>query len=309
MEINQLLTQFLEYLEIEKNRSQKTIKNYEHYLRRFMDWSKISSPENINSDIIRNYRIYLNRLADTQNKTLKKITQNYHLIALRAFLKYLSRRDIKAYSAEKIELIKTAERQVGFLETQELKQLLDIKGKSLPNLRDKSMLELFFSTGMRVSELVGLNKNDISLKNGEFSVRGKGGKIRVVFLSDAAKNALKEYLEKRKDIDNALFVRLVKIKNLSKELNANLRLTARSVERIIKKRAIEAGLTKKVTPHTMRHSFATDLLMNGADIRSVQAMLGHSNIATTQIYTHITNKHLKEIHKEFHSSNSKIPNS
>lgn len=301
MEINQLLIQFLEYLEIEKNRSEKTIRNYNHYLTRFIDWAKISSPEKINNDLVRNYRIYLNRLTDSQNKTLKKITQNYHLIALRAFLKYLSRRDIKAFSAEKIELIKTAERQVAFLEAQELKQLLDIKGKSLPNLRDKSILELFFSTGMRVSELVNLNRNDISLKNGEFSVRGKGGKIRVVFLSESAKTALKEYLEKRKDIDNALFIRLVKTKNLSKEINADLRITARSIERIIKKRAIEAGLTKKVTPHTMRHSFATDLLMNGADIRSVQAMLGHSNISTTQIYTHVTNKHLKEIHKEFHS--------
>ncbi len=308
MEINQLLAQFLEYLEIEKNRSEKTIRNYNHYLTRFIDWAKISSPEKINNDLVRNYRIYLNRLTDPQNKTLKKITQNYHLIALRAFLKYLSRRDIKAFSAEKIELIKTAERQVAFLEAQELKQLLDIKGKSLPNLRDKSMLELFFSTGMRVSELVNLNRNDIGLKNGEFSVRGKGGKIRVVFLSESAKTALKEYLEKRKDIDNALFIRLVKTKNLSKEINANLRITARSIERIIKKRAIEAGLTKKVTPHTMRHSFATDLLMNGADIRSVQAMLGHSNISTTQIYTHVTNKHLKEIHKEFHSCKSKSPN-
>lgn len=301
MEINQLLTQFLEYLEIEKNRSEKTIRNYNHYLIRFIEWAKIPSPEKINNDLVRNYRIYLNRLTDSQNKTLKKITQNYHLIALRAFLKYLSRRDIKAFSAEKIELIKTAERQVAFLETRELKQLLDIKGKALPSLRDKSILELFFSTGMRVSELVNLNRNDISLKNGEFSVRGKGGKIRVVFLSESAKTALKEYLEKRKDIDNALFIRLVKTKNLSKEINADLRITARSVERIIKKRAIEAGLTKKVTPHTMRHSFATDLLMNGADIRSVQAMLGHSNISTTQIYTHVTNKHLKEIHKEFHS--------
>ena len=302
MEINQLLAQFLEYLEIEKNRSQKTINNYAHYLTRFIDWAKISSPDKINNDLVRNYRIYLNRMTDSQNKTLKKITQNYHLIALRAFLKYLSRRDIKAFSAEKIELIKTAERQVAFLDAQELKQLLDIKGNTLSGLRDKSMLELFFSTGMRVSELVNLNKNDISLKNGEFSVRGKGGKIRVVFLSQSAKNALKEYLEKRKDIDNALFVRLVKTENLSKEINADLRLTARSIERIIKKRAIEAGLTKKVTPHTMRHSFATDLLMNGADIRSVQAMLGHSNISTTQIYTHVTNKHLKEIHEEFHSN-------
>ncbi len=306
MEINRLLIEFLEYLEIEKNRSIKTIRNYEHYLKRFIVGANISSPKNIDNEKIRNYRIYLNRIADSRGKTLKKITQNYHLIALRAFLKYLSKRDIKAFSAEKIELAKITERQVAFLDTSELVQLFNIKGRSLLNLRDRSILELFFSTGMRVSELVNLNRGDINLGKGEFSVRGKGGKIRVVFLSDQAKNALKEYLEARKDIDEALFIRFVKEDKLS--VNENLRITARSVERIIKKRAIEAGLTKKVTPHTLRHSFATDLLMNGADIRSVQAMLGHSNISTTQIYTHITNKHLKEIHKEFHSRKQKLSN-
>lgn len=300
MEINQLLIQFLEYLEIEKNRSSKTIKNYDHYLKRFINWTKVSSPKDIDSDTIRNYRIHLNHTTDFFNKPLKKVTQNYHLIAIRSFLKYLAKRDIKTFSAEKIELARTSERQVEFLETQELRQLLDIKSKGITDLRNKSILELLFSTGMRVSELVRLNRNDINLKNGEFGVRGKGDKIRVVFLSESAKNALKEYLSKRGDIDEALFIRLTKDKNLLSDKKKDLRISARSIERIIKKRAIKAGLTKKVTPHTLRHSFATDLLINGADIRSVQAMLGHANIATTQIYTHVTNKHLKEIHQSFH---------
>lgn len=307
MELNQLLIQFLEYLEIEKNRSNKTIRNYDHYLRRFIDWAAIRSPEKINSDLVRNYRLYLNRFRDQQDKPLKKITQAYHLIALRAFLKYLAKLDIKSLTAEKIELGKTAERQVDFLSTFELERLFAITITNMIDLRDKCILELLFSTGMRVSELVALNRTDINFRDGEFSVRGKGGKVRVVFLSDSAKKYLKEYLGKRADIDESLFIRLTKNNRTPVLTNKkdSLRLTVRSIERIIKQRSVEAGITKKVTPHTLRHSFATDLLINGADIRSVQAMLGHSNISTTQVYTHVTNKHLKEIHDTFHGRQMK----
>lgn len=301
--IAKLKTEFLEHLEIEKNRSMLTIRNYDHYLSFFLGWSGINSPEEITIDLIRKFRLYLNRYQNKKGQNLKKITQDYYVIAIRGFLNYLSKRDIRSLASEKIELGKTKERQVEFLRIDEVKRLLEIiNGNKFSDLRDRAILELLFSTGLRVSEISGLNIENVNLKAGEFSVRGKGDTIRLVFISDSAKKALANYMEKRKDLDPAIFVRLKKEKSCgAKNKESTLRLTPRSIQRIVKKRAIKAGIVKKVTPHTLRHSFATDLLINGADIRSVQEMLGHSSITTTQIYTHITNKHLKDIHKKFHS--------
>ena len=305
-----LLKDYLDHLEIEKNRSIKTRVNYERYLKRFLEFSKISKPEQISQDLVRQYRLWLNRqpalpaeaLAKAGSKTLKKNTQNYYLIALRNFLKYLAKRDIKTLSADKIELGKQSERQVIFLENNEVERLLSAPDDpSFKALRDKAILELLFSTGLRVSELCALNRDSINFRSGEFAVRGKGDKIRLVFLSETAKEALKNYLGKRGDVEPALFIR--NIKNFNKA--DNLRLTPRSIERLVKYYAAKAGLTKKITPHSIRHSFATDLLMNGADIRSVQALLGHSNITTTQIYTHITDKQLREVHQAFHGKRRK----
>ena len=298
--IERFLEDYLKYLEVEKNRSIKTMENYRHYLERFLLWAKIQEPKDITADLVREFRLYLNRLKDDSNRGLKKITQNYHVIALRNFLKYLRKRDIETLAPEKIELAKVALREIEFLEETELERLLNApQGGGLSDSRDKAILELLFATGLRVSELCGLNRQSVNLKQDEFSVRGKGDKIRVVFLSETAKNCLKNYLDKRVDVDEALFIRVGKGKNFFQK-NANLRLTSRSVERIIKKYAAKAGIGKKVTPHQLRHQFATDLLRNGADLRSVQTMLGHSSITTTQIYTHITDKQLKEIHKKYH---------
>lgn len=295
-DINNTKREFLEYLEIEKGRSLKTIANYDRYLIRFFDFAKIKSPQEINDENIRSFRLYLNRqFSNNKNQeTLKKKTQNYYLIALRVFLKYLAKRNIKALTPERIELAKVADRSLDLISADELVRLMKAPdGKNLMGLRDKAILELLFSTGLRVSELCSLN-SDIDLKKDEMSIRGKGEKVRVVFLSQEAKDAINDYLKTRKDMNDALFVGLSKNKE-------NKRLTPRSVERIIKHHAIKSGITKKVTPHIIRHSFATDLLQNGADLRSVQMMLGHSNIATTQVYTHITDKQLRDVHKKFHN--------
>ncbi len=299
-----LLKDYLDHLEIEKNRSIKTRVNYERYLKRFLEFSKISKPEQISQDLVRQYRLWLNRqpASAKASASIKKNTQNYYLIALRNFLKYLAKRDIKTLSADKIELGRQSERQVIFLENNEVERLLSAPDDpSFKALRDKAILELLFSTGLRVSELCALNRDSINFRSGEFAVRGKGDKIRLVFLSETAKEALKNYLGKRGDVEPALFIR--NIKNFNKA--DNLRLTPRSIERLVKYYAAKAGLTKKITPHSIRHSFATDLLMNGADIRSVQALLGHSNITTTQIYTHITDKQLREVHQAFHGKRRK----
>ncbi len=306
MNIRQLLVDFLEYLEIERNRSQKTIENYHHYLNRFLDWSGVKTPEGITLDAVRKYRIYLNRFQDEKGKELKKITQNYHIIALRSFIKYLSKRDILVLSAEKIEVGKNPATMVEFLDPPELERLLgSASSKDAKALRDRAILELLFSAGLRVSELTSINRDQVNLKNQEFSVRGKGGKVRIVFISDTAKEALGKYLTKRTDIDPALFVRLPKKGAKETDKKGNLRITQRSIQRIVKYYATKAGIVKDVHPHTLRHSFATDLLANGADIRSVQAMLGHSSITTTQIYTHVTNQGLKDIHKKFHGKRGK----
>ncbi|MDO8590375.1 MAG: tyrosine-type recombinase/integrase [bacterium] len=301
-EIENLKRQFLEYIEIEKGRSLNTVSNYDHYLTKFLVFSKIADPKKITDDLIREYRLWLNRQSTGNNRatgeTLKKKTQNYYLIALRAFLKYLAKRDVKAISPEHIELAKVSERSLDLISGDELTRLLEApQGADLKTLRDRAIMELLFSTGLRVSELCSLSR-DLDLRSDEFSVRGKGDKVRVVFLSEDARRALKQYVDKRTDVDDALFVQVSK----DPATKEDLRLTRRSVERIVKHYAIKAGISKKVTPHVIRHCFATDLLSNGADLRSVQALLGHAHIGTTQIYTHVTDKHLRDIHKKFHNS-------
>ncbi len=300
-ELDKLKREFLEHLEIEKGSSLKTIENYERYLNRFLEFAKISTPKQITDSLVREFRLYLNRQVAGNNRatgeTLKKKTQNYYLIALRSFLKYLAKRRIESLPAECIELAKIPERHLDLISAQELNRLMSAPdGTDIKSLRDRAILYLLFSTGLRVSELCSLTR-DIDFSSDEFSIRGKGSKVRVVFISDDARKAVNEYLKIRKDMDDALFVKVGDEKR-GTEKEA---LTRRSIERIVKYYAIKAGISKKVTPHIIRHCFATDLLSNGADIRSVQIMLGHSNIATTQIYTHITDKQLREVHKKFHS--------
>ncbi|MBI2045928.1 MAG: tyrosine-type recombinase/integrase [Parcubacteria group bacterium] len=297
--IHTLKNEFLEYVEIEKGRSIKTIENYDRYLKRFLSFSQITAPQDITDDVLRRFRLWLNRQLSKEG-TLKKKTQNYYLIALRAFLKYLHKRGIATLPPDRIELAKVSERSIDLISPEELERLMQApKENELASLRDKALLELLFSTGLRVSELCSLSR-DLDISKDEFSVRGKGEKVRVVFLSPSAREALKKYLAKRTDTDDALFVQLGNPTSKLLSSRDSLRLTPRSVERIVKNYAIKAGISKKVTPHIIRHSFATDLLQNGADIRSVQAMLGHANINTTQIYTHVTDKHLRDIHKAFH---------
>jgi len=320
--LEQLKREFLEHVEIEKGNSLKTVNNYDHYLTRFFEFTKVTEPSDINDDKIREFRLYLNRqpgikIKGQQAGTLKKNTQNYHLIALRSFLKYLIKRGITSLSPDRIDLAKIKERSLDLISTDELNRLLnapltlpitDKKFDTQKRLRDKAILELFFSTGLRLSELCSLNR-ELDLSKDEFSIRGKGEKVRVVFLSETAKEAIRAYLKKRKDLDEPMFVQYSKNQGHNSNLEPKTigqtygsnRLTPRSIERIVKYYAIVAGISKKVTPHIIRHSFATDLLSNGADIRSVQIMLGHANIATTQIYTHITDKQLRDVHKKFHS--------
>ncbi len=301
-DLKELKTQFLEYIEIEKGRSVKTVENYDRYLRRFLDYAKVKSPSQITEQMVREFRINLNRSAGVAS-TMKKNTQNYHLIALRAFLKFLRKRDIESLNPERIELAKTSGRDLDLITADELNRIMRApQGDELAALRDRAILELLFSTGLRVSELCGLNQ-DLDLTRDEFSVRGKGEKVRVVFLSESAKKAVAAYIKKRGDMSEALFVSYGKGGNSKgKDLP---RITPRSIERMVKHYAIKAGITRKVTPHVIRHSFATDLLENGADLRSVQALLGHANIATTQVYTHVTDKHLREVHQAFHGKRRK----
>lgn len=300
MNLEVLKRQYLEYLEIEKNRSPKTIENYDRYLKRFFNFLKEKFPalslKLINQETIRQYRLYLNRLA-TPKGNLKKITQNYYIIALRGFLKYLNKIGVGGLPAEKIELSRVTPTEIEIISYEELERLLNApQGDSLRSLRDKAILETLFSTGLRVSELCQLNRDKINLEKGEFSVKGKGNKVRLVFLSPIAREALKKYLAKRTDLEEALFVSISK----SKKPKVIGRITPRTIQRLISYYAKKAGITRRVTPHTLRHLFATDLLQNGADLRAVQMLLGHSNISTTQVYTHLTNKELKEIHQTFH---------
>jgi site-specific recombinase XerD len=305
MKLNPLVTDFLEYQELEKNASQKTIRNYNHYLRRFAEFAGDIEVENIDYDLIRKYRLYLSRYVDPETqKPLKKVTQNYFMISIRSLLRYLAKRDIKSLSAEKIELGEADPSPIKFLSEDDLAKLLKSPDSATKEgLRDKVILELLFSTGLRVSELASLNTDQINLKRREFSVVGKGNKERVVFISDTAASYLDGYLAARTDTYSPLFIRYQGHEDPS-EKGENMRLTTRSIQRIVEKYVKQTGLTIKATPHTLRHSFATDLLANGADLRSVQEMLGHSNIATTQIYTHVTNRQLKEVHKAFHAKTS-----
>jgi site-specific recombinase XerD len=293
-------TDFLEYLEIEQGRSSKTLANYDHYLTRLLDYAGEIKISDIDAELVRKWRLWLNRLGTNTSDELQKSTTNYHLIALRSFLKFCAKRNIPALTADKIELAKTVRKQVTFLNPEELERLFDQPDLDKINgLRDRAILELLFSSGLRVSELVGLDKDHINLKRREFMVRGKGQKDRPIFISPAAADWVQKYLERREDNTKPLFVRYSGSKKV--DLTGNFhRLTARSVQRMVARYALLAGITKHVSPHTLRHSFATDLLMNGADLRSVQAMLGHSNIATTQIYTHVTDPHLKQVHEKFH---------
>ena len=304
--LKDLKQEFLEYIEIERGRSVKTVENYDRYLTRFLDHTKAKSPSDITENVIREFRLWLNRQLASENgkskETLKKKTQNYYLISLRAFLKYCAKRGVKTISPEYIELAKVGDRHLDLITKEELSRLLkSTDGDDLKSLRDKAILETLFSTGLRVSELCSLSR-DIDLSSDELSVRGKGEKIRVVFMSDEAKSAIKKYLNKRPDMDEALFVKISGEERKMKD--ENLGLSTRQIERIIKHYAIKAGISKKVSPHTLRHLFATDLLGNGADLRSVQMLLGHSNISTTQIYTHVTDSELKRVHKQFHNKRS-----
>ncbi len=295
-------TDFLEYLEIEQNRSNKTLENYDHYLTRLVDFAGDIKVSDIDKELVRKWRLWLNRLGTNTSDELSKTTTNYHLIALRSFLKFCAKRDIPTLAADKIELARTKRKQVTFLNQEELARIFEQPDIStLQGLRDRAILELLFSSGLRVSELVGLDRGHINLKRREFMVRGKGQKDRPVFISPEAANWVQKYVDKRTDTTKPLFIRYSGSKQV--DLSGNYhRLTARSIQRMVARYALMAGITKHVSPHTLRHSFATDLLMNGADIRSVQAMLGHSNISTTQIYTHITDPHLKDVHNRFHRS-------
>ena len=315
MTLSELKTQFLEYLEIEKGRALKTVDRYNRYLTFFFRQAKITDPKDITNEKVRDFRIWLNRRPGAKayhlfgeraqaGGNMTKKTQNYYLIALRVFLKFLARRGVTSLPADNIELAKVGERSIDLISLKELRRLLDAPNQEQDperRARDKAIMELLFSTGLRVSELCSLT-TDLDLNLDEFSIRGKGGKVRVVFLSDEAKGAIREYLKLRKDLSEALFVTIDKNRGHGQSLSAKSKgLTSRSIERIIKRYATIAGITHKVTPHTLRHCFATDLLSNGADIRSVQTMLGHSSIITTQIYTHVTDKHLRDIHKKFHN--------
>lgn len=333
--LRELKTEFLEYLEIEKGAALRTLENYDFYLARFLDFveknKRVKNPEDITLDTVREFRLWLNRqIAKKTGETMSKKTQNYHLIALRMFLKYLARRGIQSLSTDQIELAKTGDRSLDLITPVELERLLNApSGNDIKALRDRAILELLFSTGLRVSELCSLPR-EIITNSDEMSVRGKGNKTRVVFISENARAALKKYLAAREDMEEGLFVQITPSNSpLSGRENSprlakggageGLRsknsagrkkrytgkdygsLDRRSVERIVKYYGIKAGISKKVTPHVLRHMFATDLLENGADLRSVQALLGHANIGTTQIYTHVTDKHLRDIHKKYHN--------
>ena len=315
---------YLEYLEIERGRSLKTVENYDRYLTRYLESSGAKKPSDITEESVRSFRLGLNR------QNLAKNTQNYYIIALRTFLKYLLSREMVTLAPNRLELAKTGQRDLDLITSTELGRLLKAPaGFHVKDLRDRAIMELLFSTGLRVSELCALNTDDVDLTSDEFSIRGKGNKVRVVFLSETAKMAIKAYLAKRKDMAEAMFVNISRLptsisnevkagesgtssdrKVISREKNGPVgesesRLTPRSIQRMIKHYAIKAGISRRVTPHVIRHSFATDLLSSGADLRSVQALLGHANITTTQIYTHVTDKQLRDVHKRFHGQSLK----
>lgn len=302
MYMSELIRDYIEHLEVEGGRSSRTAENYTLYLERFAQFTDDIVVGKITAEIIRKYRLWLNRYKNDNGEELSTITQNYHLIALRGFLGYLAKRDIPSLSPEKIELPKINRKQVTFLHYDEITRMLDaIPLDSEVGLRDRAIVELLFSSGLRVSELTALNRDHVNTKRREFMVRGKGQKDRPVFISEAAAQRVKDYLATRFDNLPPLFLSYSR-NNTASTSGDYRRLSVRSVQRIINRYARLAGITKHVSPHTMRHSFATDLLMNGADLRSVQSMLGHSNISTTQVYTHVTDEHLREVHEKFHTN-------
>lgn len=302
MYMSELITDFIEHLEVEGGRALPTLRNYQLYLERFIEFSEDLPVDKITSELVRKYRLWLNRYKNYNGQSLSLMTQNYHLIALRGFLTYLSRRDIASLSADKIILPKTVRQQVTFLHYDEVTKMLEqIDTSDEQGLRDRAIIELLFSSGLRVSELVNLNRDHINLKRREFMVRGKGQKDRPVFVSKSAAEHVQSYLDERHDSLVPLFLSYSRNTGQSETSGDFRRLSARSIQRMVSQYARLAGITKHVSPHTMRHSFATDLLMNGADLRSVQSMLGHSNISTTQVYTHVTDQHLKEVFDRFHS--------
>jgi site-specific recombinase XerD len=310
MNLQEAVKQFLEYLEIERNVSQLTVRNYSHYLHRLIIFLSDAVPSPIDTlevthltaDKIREYRLYLSRYVDDKGLSLKRVTQNYHLIAVRSFLKYMMKRDIQAVHPEKIDLAKAESRSIKFLERNDVDRLLNMPSLSEEEgLRDKAILELLFSTGLRVSELVGLNRDQINFDRKEFGVIGKGRRARVVFLSDKAAEWVQRYIAARRDDSKALFIRYNGPSPDTADADGeSLRLSARSIQRMVEKYVKKARLPIKITPHGLRHSYATDLLHNGADLRAIQEMLGHKNVSTTQIYTHVTNPQLREIHEKFH---------
>jgi site-specific recombinase XerD len=304
MYMSELILDFIEHLEVEGGRSSKTAENYRLYLERFVEFTEDIKVGDITSETIRKYRLWLNRYKNNNDDELATITQAYHLIALRGFLGYLSQRDIESLAPNKIILPKVSRKQVTFLHYDEVQRLIEgIDLSSEAGLRDRAILELLFSSGLRVSELINLNRDHVNTKRREFMVRGKGQKDRPIFISESAASWVDRYLDARNDTLPPLFLSYSK-NNVASSSGDFRRLTARSVQRMVSNYARLAGITKHVSPHTMRHSFATDLLMNGADIRSVQSMLGHSNISTTQVYTHVTDEHLREVYEKFHSESN-----
>lgn len=303
MYFSELIDDFIEYVIVERGRANKTAENYKLYAERFYEFFGEQKISSITPEVIRKYRRWLTTYIDSQGKELGAMTQYYHLVAMRTFLKYCQKRDLKTLSATAIDLPKIAKKQVEFLTVDELRRLFGVIDVSKPaGLRDLAILELLFSSGLRISELTNLDRTHINLERGEFTVRGKGQKDRPVYISPEAAEAVAIYMTTRDDNKKPLFINYSLAK--SQQETSDGRLTPRSIQRMIDKYAKKAGITKHVHPHTMRHSFATDLLMNGADLRSVQSLLGHSNIATTQIYTHVTDQHLKEVHTKFHNTNT-----
>lgn len=296
MKLSKAIREFLEHCEIEKNQATKTLINYEHYLNRFLSFSENIEIKEINKNLIKKYRLFLNRYKGKDKKELSIKTQNYHIIALRAFLKYCIKNDLETLAPEKIELAKIPERTVEYLEREELERFFNaIDTSNIIGIRNRAIVELLYSTGLRISELAKLDVKDINLERSEFHIRGKGRKLRIVFISPRAKKWIEKYLKEREEENDSLFI------THKKRNNKNKKLSIYTIQEMVKKNALNAGLTKHVSPHTLRHSFATELLINGADIRSVQELLGHASITTTQIYTHISNKKLKEVHKKFHN--------